>query len=145
MMRTNSSILPVCELATAAGLVVFWLVFFFFDLSPQNPPECYLAYERAFPVPDLILALVLVLAALFSLRGKVIGSGLSIAAGGALCFLGVVDLSFNLQNGVYLSSALDFALNAFINLWSVGFGVVLVVFFSRLTPAAPNQPEASGC
>jgi len=46
-------------------------------------------------------------------------------------FLGVLDFSFNIQNGMYAISALDLILNAFINLWCVVFGLWIAV---RLRP-----------
>ncbi len=40
-------------------------------------------------------------------------------------FLGLLDFSFNIQNGVYMISTTDLILNAFINIWCVAFGVAL--------------------
>jgi len=46
-------------------------------------------------------------------------------------FLGLLDFSFNIQNGIYMTSTLDLVLNAFINVWCVGFGVAIAVLISR--------------
>ncbi len=46
---------------------------------------------------------------------------------GALIFLGLLDFSFNYQNGIYALSTADLLLNGFINLWCVIFGIVLAV------------------
>jgi hypothetical protein len=51
---------------------------------------------------------------------------MSLVAAGALIFLGLLDFSFNLQNGVYTASTLDLAINGFINAWCVGFGLFLI-------------------
>jgi hypothetical protein len=50
-------------------------------------------------------------------------------------FLGLLDFSFNIQNGIYMTSGLDLILNAFINIWCVGFGVAIAMLLSR-KPAA---------
>ncbi len=123
--------MPVCQLLTAAGLIVFWVGFFAFDLAPADAPPCYLAYERAFPVPDIVLAGALACAAVFQLRGLRWAGAVALAAGGALAFLGILDAGFNLQNGVYALSTPDLVMNGFINLWSIGFGVVLMVYYGR--------------
>ena len=46
---------------------------------------------------------------------------------GALIFLGLLDFSFNFQNGIYALSTADLLLNGFINLWCVVFGIILAV------------------
>lgn len=123
----KGNVVSILGLITGAGLLLFWIGFFTVGLAPENPPPCYFVYEHAFPLPDIILALVLIAGAVLSLKGKPHGAKLLIAGGGALAFLGVLDFSFNIQNGMYAISTLDLVLNAFINLWSAVFGVVLAV------------------
>jgi hypothetical protein len=128
MSETQSgNALSILGLITGVGLVLFWIGFFTVGLAPENPPACYFAYEHSFPLPDIILAMVLLAGGALSLKGRPAGAKLLIAGGGALVFLGVLDFSFNIQNGMYALSALDLVLNAFINLWCVGFGAALVV------------------
>ena len=124
--RKNSKTIPVLEMITAAGLILFWIGFFTVGMAPESAPECYFAYEHAFPLPDLVLAMVLLASAILLLRESPLGKTLALVAAGALIFLGLVDFSFNLQNGVYLSSTLDLILNAFINIWCVAFGLAIV-------------------
>jgi hypothetical protein len=100
-------------------------------LAPENPPEGYFVFEHSFPLPDSALALTLIAAAVLLLHGKPLGRALSLVSAGGLLFLGIVDFSFNIQNGMYSGPALDTVLNAFINLWCVGFGAFLVFRFAR--------------
>ena len=124
--RKNGKAIPVLEIITAAGLILFWIGFFTVGMAPESPPECYFAYEHAFPLPDLLLAIALLASAVLLLKDNHLGRTLALVAAGGLIFLGLVDFSFNLQNGVYLSSTLDLVLNAFINAWCVAFGLAIV-------------------
>jgi hypothetical protein len=127
-MASRSTRLPVAlELVTAAGLVLFWIGFFTVGFAPPAPPVGYLQYEQAFPLPDLLLAAALVVAAAGLRKGRAWAPRLSLACAGGLVFLGVLDFSFNLQNGIYALSAADLALNAVINLWCVAVGAYLAL------------------
>lgn len=119
--------ISILSIITAAGLVLFWIGFFTIGLAPANPPAGYFVYEHSFPVPDIILAMVLLAGGILNLTGGTYGTTLLVAGGGALVFLGILDISFNLQNGMYRTSVLDMILNAFINLWCVLFGAAIVV------------------
>ncbi|MFC1889184.1 hypothetical protein ACFL4G_05450 [Thermodesulfobacteriota bacterium] len=114
------------EIFTAAGIALFWAAWFAGSLAPENPPACYFAFERAFPVPDLVLALSLLAAGILLLKGRPAGRALSLACAGALVFLGLLDASFNFQNGIYSASATDLAMNGLLNLWCVGLGAAIL-------------------
>jgi hypothetical protein len=119
--------IAILELLTAVGLILFWILFFTVGMAPKNPPPGYLAYEHSFPVPDGLLSILLLVAGIMLLLNNPLGVNLSLIAAGALLFLGVLDISFNLQNGIYKISAGDLISNAFINLWCVGFGIAIAV------------------
>lgn len=120
------------EILTGIGLFLFWIGFFTIGLAPETPPPCYFAYEHSFPLPDIVLALVLLIAGKRILR-KDFESGVdfSLLAAGGLVFLGLLDFSFNLQNGVYAISIQEAAMNLFINFWCIGFGAVLSVLMMK--------------
>jgi hypothetical protein len=84
-------------------------------------------YEHSFPLPDGLLSILLLAAGILLLLNNSVGSTLSLIAAGALVFLGVLDFSFNIQNGVYKISKSDLILNAFLNIWCVGFGIAIAV------------------
>jgi hypothetical protein len=130
-MEKNVKTMAVFEIITGAGLLLFWLGFFTIGLAPDNAPPCYLAYEHSFPLPDIILAVGMLASAALLIKGKAAGRTLSLVCAGALIFLGVLDFSFNIQNGIYALSAPDLVLNAFINLWCVFFGALLAWKFWR--------------
>jgi len=119
--------IAILELLTAIGLILFWILFFTVGLAPKNPPPGYFAYEHSFPLPDGLLAVLLLVAGTLLMLNNPLGINLSLVAAGALVFLGVLDFSFNIQNGLYKTSKVDLVLNAFINVWCVGLGVAIAV------------------
>ncbi len=119
----NGRAVGVLAILTSLGLMAFWAAFFFLGMKLANPPPCYLAFEHSFPLPDLILAAALLPGGVLFLKGARMGALLLLVCSGSLLFLGVLDFSFNIQNGVYQSSTGDLIGNAFINLWCVGFGL----------------------
>jgi hypothetical protein len=134
MAKKNEKIrrpIAVLEIITGIGILLFWLGFFTVGLAPAVPPPGYLSFEYSFPLSDSILAATLIIAGILNLKGKPAGRVLSLVSAGALIFLGLLDFSFNIQNGMYTLSALDTALNAFINLWCVGFGLALFLRFRK--------------
>ena len=123
--------IAVLELLTGIGIILFWIGFFNIGLAPENPPQCYFAYERSFPLPDIILSIAIIASGILLLKNKESGRTLSFVCSGGLMFLGILDFSFNIQNGIYMTSTLDLVLNAFINVWCVGFGIAIAVLISR--------------
>jgi len=117
--------IAVLELLTGMGLILFWIGFFTIGLAPENPPPCYFAYEHSFPLPDIILSIAMLASGILLLKNKTSGRKLSLVCAGGLMFLGILDFSFNIQNGLYMISTLDLILNAFINIWCVAFGLAL--------------------
>ncbi|MBN1382297.1 MAG: hypothetical protein JXA41_11525 [Deltaproteobacteria bacterium] len=126
-MQKSIKFIVVFESITALGLILFWAGFFMIGLAPATPPPCYFVFEHSFPLPDLILAAALIVTAWQLSKGAPLGKTMSLVCAGALMFLGILDFSFNIQNGMYTISAIDTILNAFINLWCVVFGIWIAV------------------
>ena len=135
----------VLELAVATGIIAFWTAYFATDMvtiSDSRLEEVYRAFESAFPVADLYLAGVLIIGAAGLLRRRPYGHAFSLMGGASLIFLGLLDVSFNLQQGIYLLGAGEAALNIAINAACLGFGSFLAisVLKSRRRPAHPRCP-----
>ncbi|MEW5736648.1 MAG: hypothetical protein AB1921_17520 [Thermodesulfobacteriota bacterium] len=124
-------ILAVLMLVTAVGLVAFWTMFFTVGLAPENAPSCYLTFEHSFPLPDILLAIVLFFAGKGLLAGRAKARDLALFCSGALMFLGVLDFSFNIQNGMYTLGLGEAVGNAFINIWCVGFGLAILLILPK--------------
>jgi len=101
-------ILAILQIILALGIVGFWI--FFFKVENKNPEkkEWYLRHERSFPLPDLgLITVCLLIAATGLLVGERFGIFFTIVAGGGLLFLGLIDLAFNLQNGLFKTKNID--------------------------------------
>jgi hypothetical protein len=122
------------ELLTAAGLFLYWVLYFTVGTAPPNPPRGYFVFQNTFTYSDLILAVLLVRAASLLLRPdpiqRVLGRGLSLICAGALLFLGGLDISFNFQNSIYLTPSFDMFLELAINVWCLVFGFLLAYEFA---------------
>ncbi len=120
----------IMELVLAAGIVSFWIAFFTTDLISIDDPhlkEIYLAFESAFPVPDVYLSIVLTIGGIGLLRKRSYGYFFSLMGGASLIFLGLLDISFNIQHGIYLTGVAEGIMNILINLLCFGGGIFLVL------------------
>ena len=119
MMNHNST--QKLQLLTAIGLILFWAAFFTIGFENPNYPDYYTKFEHSFPLPDSFLCIVLLMA--YFNRNKIHWKNYTLVAAGAMLFLGLCDFSFNIMNGMYSVGLADGIMNAFINVWCVGFGV----------------------
>ena len=109
------------QLLTAIGLILFWAAFFTIGFENPNYPTYYTKFEHSFPLPDSFLCIVLLMA--YFNRNKIHWKNYTLVAAGAMLFLGLCDFSFNIMNGMYSVGLADGIMNAFINIWCVGFGM----------------------
>jgi len=118
------------EFVFALGILSFWISFFTTDLVDFDDPhlkEIYLAFESAFPVPDIYLSILLIIGGIGLLRKMFYGYLFSLLGGASLIFLGLLDVSFNAKHGIYLLGIGEAIMNGLINLLCLGGGIFLVV------------------
>lgn len=118
-------------IVTGIGILLFWIAFFTVGLAPENPPACYFAYEHSFPLPDTVLSISLIAGGILAIKKGVRASLILLPASGGLIFLGLLDIAFNWQNGMYTITIMDGVLNAFINIWCVVFGLCAILALKR--------------
>ena len=122
-------ILAVFQILLATGFILFWIYFFVIENKNPENTEVYLAFERSFPVPDLgFITPSLFVSAVGLLLNQTYGIFFTIVSGSALLFLGLLDISFNIQNGGYTKSLSDTVMNLFINLVCVIFGPLFLIY-----------------
>ncbi|SHK01003.1 hypothetical protein SAMN02745216_02710 [Desulfatibacillum alkenivorans DSM 16219] len=117
--------LAVLQIITGAGIICFWIAFFTVGLAPENPPDGYFAFEHSFPLPDGVLCVGLIVSGALLLKGSPKGRTLGLISAGGLLFLGLLDFSFNIQNGMYAMGPGESLPNMFINAWCVGLGAAM--------------------
>lgn len=143
----RTSTIARLQLATGIGLLLFWAAFFTVGLAPANPPPGYFQFEHSFTVPDIVLAVGLIIAGRCWLKTepalRKTAHVLSLVCAGALIFLGLLDISFNLQNGMYTNGWLDAVLALAINAWCIGFGTYMALELGT-RDVMPDQGPAQG-
>jgi hypothetical protein len=114
----------------ALGIIMFWIAFFTTDMVNISDPrlkDAYLTFESAFPFADFFLAFMLILGGVGLMKKTPYGYFFSLIAGASLIFLGLLDVSFNVQNGIYLLGIGEAVLNFVINSICLGFGTFLLL------------------
>jgi len=134
MIKTGSTktikAAAIIELALAVGIISFWIAFFstdFVNIKDPHLREIYLAFESAFPIPDIYLSILLIIGGIGLLRKKSYGNLFSLMGGASLIFLALLDISFNTQQGIYLIGIGEAVMNITINLLCFGVGVFLIL------------------
>jgi len=122
-------VLGVCLILTAAVTVAYWVDYFTSAEVAVVPARWYTAFESSFPVADAWMALTSLLAGVGFWRGSTWAGRLGLLAGSALLYLAAMDITFNLENGLYplarASNAMRFEM--LINGWSLALGVWVVI------------------
>lgn len=71
------------------------------------------------------------------------GRALSLLCAGAILFLGMLDISFNLLGSIYSLWSLDLAVEMAVNVWCIGFGALSAwLCASWLCAQVPSRGEA---
>lgn len=91
----------VLLVGAAVVTVAYWLDFFLRGTVQAVEEEWYLRFERAFPAADGWMAACSLVAAVGLFTGAGYATVFGLLAAGAMVFLGLMDLTFNLQNGLF--------------------------------------------
>lgn len=113
--------------AAFVALVAYWIVWFFVNrdwLASMDTPAYYV-FENAFPAADGWLALACAAGAWAMHERRASALFWLLAGGSASVYLGLLDVLFDLENGVYLAPRGDWgsvATEVAINVYSLGVG-----------------------
>jgi hypothetical protein len=120
-------------LVAFVALVAYWVVWFFVDraiLASANTPA-YFAFENSFPAADGWLAIACAATAWTLHRGRPSALLWLLVGGSSAIYLGLIDVLFDLENGIYAAPTGDWgavATELFINVYSLGVGAWAIVF-----------------
>lgn len=95
------TVLGVTLIVGAVLIAAYWLDFFLRGTVQVVADEWYLRYQRAFPVADAWIAICAIVGGVGLLTGGSYGTVFGLMAAGAGVFLGLLDLMFNVQNGLF--------------------------------------------
>lgn len=109
-----------------AGIAFYWYAV----LTGQGveATESYLDFSRAFPPADTLLAASAAACAEHLRRRRPAAVLWALVTAGALGFIGVVDVTYNLQHGIYTRWSAALAWEMYVNAFSLVFPVWLAHF-----------------
>jgi hypothetical protein len=94
-------VIAALEVVAAIAIAAFWISWPREAHDEPWLPVGYVEHERVFVFPDTILALVLVSSAVLIVADEPLGRSLALVAAGMLAFLGVIDLAYFAQHGMF--------------------------------------------
>jgi len=130
---TGLRVIAVLMLLTAVGTLLFWVTFFA-DLEAQrggylaSQCDAWFAWEMSFPLADAWMAVTAILGAVGLWRMRPTGLLFGLVSGGAMVFLGLMDVLFFLQNGLYLPLTGEVAVELFIHIWTAALGLFAIAY-----------------
>lgn len=129
----------VALFATGGLTCLYWVLFFLTDVTrpdfsawpvsarPAELPSVYDAFESAFPTADAFTGLCLAVAGLYLWAGDRLALPFGLVGAGALLFLALIDIQFNVLHGFYaperLAADTGLAMELAINVACVSFGI----------------------
>ena len=104
--------LGVTLIAGAIVTALYWWSYFNAGDVMASHERWYTAFEDAFPFADGWMAICMIAAGAGLLLNKSWGPPFGLLAGSALIFLTAMDVTFNVQNGMYALAATSDAMKA---------------------------------
>ncbi|HEY3255849.1 MAG TPA: hypothetical protein VGJ91_17950 [Polyangiaceae bacterium] len=114
--------------------LAYWLVWFGIDrdILASAHSESYYAFENSFPAADLWMAASGIAASAALVRRRASALLWLIAAGATSIYLGLLDVLFDLENGIYRSPDSGGVLvEIAINVLTLAFGTVILIWTWR--------------
>jgi hypothetical protein len=103
---TGLTVIGTILLLFAVGTIAFWIVFFTSGAVSVSTDAAYLAHERSFPLADMYMAVAAIIAAIGLFRRRSWGLLFGVMAGSGIIFLGLMDILYALEQGIFRDSVL---------------------------------------
>jgi hypothetical protein len=126
-------ILAVFLVLGAVVTLAYWANYFIAGDVRVLPDYWYSAFEDAFPVADGWMALCMLVAGIGLWRGSRAGALAGLMAGSALVYLAAMDITFNVEHGLYglLPKSGAMWTETWINASSLGLGLATLIMSWR--------------
>lgn len=108
--------------------LTYWLVYFTSGDVQVRSDEVYLAFEDSFPLADAWMAACALLGALGLWQRKDWGFLFGLLAASSAVFLGLLDVLFNLNEGIYAIGGTETAIEIAINVFCLGIGSAVIAY-----------------
>lgn len=134
-MRTAERILGVLLIVAALVTAYYWWSYFHGGDVRVIDARWYTAFESSFPVADGWMALCALLAGIGLLTGSRYAAGFGLLAASAIIYLACMDITFDVENGMYAMASANDAMKfeIFINASCVILGLAtLLISWRRL-------------
>ena len=120
----------VLLIGTVIGVIYFWIDFHIGSSVKISQEEWYLRFEKAFMPADLWMAACALAGAVGLLTGQTFGLIFSLLAAGSLVFLGLMDITFDIQNGLYrlITKSNQMKLEVASSWFFLLFGILLIIY-----------------
>jgi hypothetical protein len=132
MTRTLSALLIVGSFVTA----LYWSSYFTGGDVMVLHERWYTAFESSFPIADGWMALCMAIAGVGLWRGDAWGARAGLLAGSALIYLAAMDITFDVENGMYAMASANDAMKfeVFINATTLLLGAWTILACWRRAP-----------
>ena len=116
-------------ITSAIGIVYYWVDFFLRKGVQAVQEDWYLKFQKAFPVADMWIVACALIGAIGLLTEQNYGLLFSILAASSSIFLGLIDITFNIENKLYhlLGKSNEMVFEIIINILSLLFGIIIIV------------------
>ncbi len=122
-------VIAILQIILAVGFVIYWIYFFLVTIKDKKLSEIYLEHELSFPLPDLgLIVPTLIISAIGLILDNAFGIFFTILSGGALMFLGLIDLAFNLRKKGHSKSKQDYYTSLIIVALVLTMAVINIVY-----------------
>ena len=121
--------LSILLILSAVCCIYYWIDFYIKGAVQVVKEDWYIKFQKSFIIADLWMAISALVGATGLLTGQAYGLLFALIAAASMIFLGLMDVTFNIQNNLYrlagTSNQMKFEI--FLNLWALGFGIATIV------------------
>ncbi len=115
-------------LLTFIATLAYWVIYFTSGDVQVRQDEVYLAFENAFPAADAWMAACALLGAVGLWRRRPWGLLFGLLAASSAIFLGLMDVTFNLNEGIYAIGGAETAIEVIINVFCLAAGPLSILY-----------------
>jgi hypothetical protein len=125
-MRTTERIVGALLVIGALVTLFYWWSYFTGGDVMTTHERWYTAFESSFPVADGLMSVCMLVSGYGFLRQRRFAAPAGLMAGAALLYLAAMDITFNVENGMYALAATNEAMKfeVFINIATVALGLL---------------------